>query len=153
MERPTEYRTQASESRKQQDHHLQGKPYIFILQLYFIFKCVHKHAEVTTQVNSATRKLQCRTEGVGMELLFSWPSVQAQLTPKVHPQEAGQTTLVANKNTCVWNTIGGMEPFQNDSYGDEVALDTLSKIPKGTMNIQRKLRAIMGKVACWDTVQ
>lgn len=82
MEIPTENRTQASESRKQQGHHLQGKPYIFILRLYFIFKCVHKHAEVTTHVNSATWKLQCRMKGVGMELLSSWPSAQAQLTPK-----------------------------------------------------------------------
>lgn len=87
--------------------------------------------------------------GAAVFLAFSTSTVD----PKVHPQEAGQTTLVANKNTCVWNTIGGPEPFQNDSYGDEVAFDTLSKILKGTTDIQRKLSAIMGKVACWDTVQ
>lgn len=47
----------------------------------------------------------------------------------------------------------GMRPFRNDSYWKQVVFDTLSKVLKGTMDIQRKLSAIMGKVACWDTVQ
>lgn len=46
------------------------------------FQMCAQHAEVTTQVNSATWKLRRRMEGVGMELLSSWTSAQAQLTPK-----------------------------------------------------------------------
>lgn len=45
--------------------------------------------------------------GAAVFLDFSTSTVD----PKVHLQEAGQTTLVANKNTYVWNTVGGTEPF------------------------------------------
>lgn len=131
MERPKENRTQASESGTQQGHHLQGKPHVFILRLYFNFKGVHKHANVTTQANSATWKLQCRMEGVGMVLQSYWPSVKL-----IWSQSA---------STGSWpNYFDGkqehlyLEPFRNDSYGEQVVFDTLSKILKGTMDIPRK---------------
>lgn len=145
MERPKENRTQASESGTQQGHHLQGKPHVFILRLYFNFKGVHKHANVTTQANSATWKLQCRMEGVGMVLQSYWPSVKL-----IWPQSASSGSwpnYFDGKQEHLY-----LEPFRNDSYGEQVVFDTLSKILKGTMDIPRKLSTIMGKVACWDTV-
>lgn len=130
--------------RKRAGDHLQGKSLGFTLRLYFIFKCVHPHADVTTQANSATRKLLWRMERVEMGLRSYWTPVQ--------PRESGRTTLVGNQEaTCIWNTIYGAEPRKGQLLGSS-CLDTLSKILKGVMGIQRKLGAIVGKVACWDTV-
>lgn len=130
--------------RKRAGDHLQGKSLGFTLRLYFISKCVHPHADVTTQANSATRKLLWRMERVEMGLRSYWTPVQ--------PRESGRTTLVGNQEaTCVWNTIYGAEPRKGQLLGSS-CLDTLSKILKRVMDIQRKLGAIVGKVACWDTV-
>lgn len=130
--------------RKRAGDHLQGKSLGFTLRLYFISKCVHPHADVTTQANSATRKLLWRMERVEMGLRSYWTPVQ--------PRESGRTTLVGNQEaTWVWNTIYGAEPRKGQLLGSS-CLDTLSKILKRVMDIQRKLGAIVGKVACWDTV-
>lgn len=58
--------------KKRAGDHLQGKSHVFILRLYFIFKCVHMHANVTTQANSATQKLLWRMERVEMGLQSYW---------------------------------------------------------------------------------
>lgn len=68
--------------RKRAGDHLQGKSHVFILRLYFIFKCAHMHADVTTQANAATRKPLWRMERVGMVLQSYWTPVQALLTLK-----------------------------------------------------------------------
>lgn len=58
--------------RKRAGDHLQGKSHVFILRLDFIFNCVHMHANVIAQANSATWKLLWRMERVEMGLQSDW---------------------------------------------------------------------------------
>lgn len=100
--------------RKRAGDHLQGKSLGFTLRLYFIFKCVHPHADITTKANSATRKLLWRMERVETGLRSYWTPVQ--------PRESGRTTLVGTRKPPASGTPSMAQNLGRDSYWDKVVL-------------------------------
>lgn len=134
--------------------HLQGRPHVFILRLYFIFRCVQKHANRSAQVNSATRKLLVENEA-GMETVLQsyWPSVQAPLTHKCILGKLAGPLWWQTRSAPASGTPSMAQNLSGVTVNDnQVVFDTLSIILKGTMDTQRKLSATMGTVACCDTV-
>lgn len=80
----------------------------------------------------------------------NWAAVL--LGPKVQPQETGRTTLVENQENPLHLEHHLRHGTSEVTLPGSSCLDTLSKIFKGMMDIQGEFSAIMGKVACWDTV-
>lgn len=85
-----------------------------------------------------------RVSGNGAAVFLD--SSTSSFDPKVQPRETGRTSwVVSQEATCIWNTIYGRHGTSEGTLPGSSCLDTLSKIFKGMMDIQRKLSAIMGQ--------